>query len=478
MANIQLRPYQTQAIAELRSALAAPASSALLVLPTGAGKTTVAAELTRLMVLRTKKVWFVAHLQELIEQARERMELFGLSVGEIAADAHYWPKRPVQCCMVITLAGKLRRGEIAACDLPDFIFVDEGHHSASNSYARIFEAAPNARRIALTATPTRLDGKGLGQWYETIVAPISAGELVALGHLCPARYYATETDLEGISTRGGEYAAEEVFKKFNRSKLYSGVVTNYENFADGKKAIVFCVSVEHSLATVQAFNDRGIPAAHLDGKTPKDVRKRVLAEFKAGKWAVLSNVSLFLEGFDAPGIECVIFNRPTKSRSLWLQGVGRALRPAPGKECAIIIDHGANLKAHGFFDDEVEHSLEDRKKKTTVGVVPMKSCLSCASMIHAGLRTCIWCGYEYPDERGKTEEAVFVEVSRQFLPPTVAKRKQFKAVPPDLENTSPYDWSAADWERVRVLCGYKRNWQTHQTAWQKVHGQQQEAAAA
>jgi len=474
VSSITLRPYQLTAIAELRTALAAPASSAVLVLPTGAGKTTVAAELTRLMVARGKRVWFVAHLYELVAQARARMEAFGLSVGEIAADAHYWPGRPVQCAMVQTLSRRL--ASIPAHELPDFIFFDEGHHTAAGTYQRVLDACPDARRIGLTATPFRLDGKGLGQWYAGLVAPISASQLVELGHLVPAKYFATEADLEGLSTQAGEYKVAETYAKFNKSKLYAGVVNNYQNYADGRKAIVFCVNVEHSRATVAAFNERGIRAIHLDGETPKATRARILEEFAQGRWQVLSNVALFTEGFDLPDIGCVIINRPTKSKALYLQMVGRGLRPSGGKTHCVVIDHGSNVKAHGFFEDEIEYSLEDRQKKKglTIGTVPVKSCPSCGEMQHAGRRACQGCGYAWPDERGKGEEAVFVEVTRMgglsFLPPTAKKRGGPKAVPADLEAVSMHDWTDADWRRCCALSGYNPGWRKHQGAWQRGAG--------
>jgi DNA repair protein RadD len=484
VANIQLRPYQLQAIAELRTALAQPAASAVLVLPTGAGKTTVAAELTRLMVARGGTVWFVAHLQELVSQARARMEAFGLSVGEIGPQKEVARRleRPVQCCMVQSLYVALRTGQIPAHRLPTFIFFDEGHHTAAGTYQRVIEAAPLARRIGLTATPYRLDGKPLGMWYDTMVEPITIAELTDAGHLVPAHYALAQVDLDGLGERGGDYAADQAFKKFNKRQLYAGTVTQYENHADGEKAICFCINVEHSLATVQAFQERGIAAAHLDGSATAAHRAKVLAEFAAGKWQVLSNVALFTEGFDLPNISCVILNRPTKSKALYLQMGGRGLRPAANKTRCMIIDMGGNCKAHGFLDAPAEHSLEASKKKkgAAVGVRPMKDCKFCGLWEPISAAVCRGCGAAFPIEVSKPQEVEFTVVtnSRQFLPPSVGKRKQFKATPPDLENVSPYDWTAADWERTRVLCGYKRGWQTHQTAWQKMHGQQQEGDIA
>lgn len=489
MANIVLREYQTQAIAELRTALTAPASSAVLVLPTGAGKTTVAAELTRLIVSRGKRVWFCAHLYELVAQARARMETFGLVVGEIAADAHYWPNRPVQCCMIQTLSRRI--SQIPEAELPDFIFFDEGHHTAAGTYQKVIDAAPLARRIGLTATPYRLDGKALGEWYSTLVEPVTIADLMDAGHLVPAHYALAEVDLSDLDAhqRGGDYAADQAFKKFNKRQLYAGTVTQYENYAPGEKAICFCINVEHSLATVQAFNERGIAAAHLDGSTPLAQRKRVLEEFAAGKWQVLSNVALFTEGFDLPNISCVILNRPTKSKALYLQMGGRGLRPSPGKSRCLIIDMGGNVKAHSFLDTPAEHSLESQKKKKgmSVGVRPMKDCKFCGLFWPISAKACEGCGADFPVEVAKPQEVTFTVVTdtRQFLPPTVAKKRGGpKVVPTDLEGKNMHDWTDADWRRACALSGYNPGWRKHQGAWQRGAGtreglyQQQEGGMA
>lgn len=482
---ISLRPYQTQAIAELRMALAAPASSAVLVLPTGAGKTTVAAELARLMVAKGKRVWFVAHLQELINQARARFEAFGLFVGEMSGEAEPHYKRPVQVCMVQTLGNRLRMGKVPANLLPDFIFFDEGHHTAAGTYQRVLEACPDARRIGLTATPSRLDGKALGEWYQHLIAPITAGQLVEMGHLVPASYALAEVDLDGLATRGGDYAADDAFRKFNKKPLYAGTVKQYLNFAPGLKAIVFCINVEHSIETVKAFDAEGIVAAHLDGSTPAWERKQKLADFAAGRIQVLSNVALFTEGFDLPDIGCVILNRPTKSRGLYLQMVGRGLRPSPGKARCIVVDMAGNCQTHGAFDAEVEHSLEpaSKKKSASVGVKPMKQCKSCAYFQPVSARVCVDCGAEFPVVVQAAVETEFTLVDSatltakigglSFLPPSAKKRGGPKAVPADLEGTNMHDWTDADWRRCCALSGYNPGWRKHQGAWQRGAGQRE-----
>ncbi|MBF9140823.1 DEAD/DEAH box helicase [Hymenobacter properus] len=463
MANLPtLRDYQTTAITDCARALVAH-PSVVLVLPTGAGKTTVAAEMARRMVGKGKRVWFVAHLFELVSQARARMELFGLTVGCIAAGWEYHPARPVQCCMVQTLSKRIAK--LPAHQLPDFIFFDEGHHTAAGTYQRVIEAVPNAKRIGLTATPFRLDGKGLREWYADLVAPITAAELVARGYLVPARYYATEADLEGIAKRGGDYAADELYKKFNKRELYAGTVINYLNFAEGRKAIVFCVNVEHSLQTTQAFLDEGIACAHLDGSTPAAQRAKVLAEFAAGRWQVLCNVALFTEGFDLPDLGCVILNRATQSKSLYLQMVGRGLRPAAGKQHCVVIDHGGNVKAHGFFDDEVEHSLdapEKKRKNAALDVAPIKFCPGCQLINKVQARVCEECGHEFPAAVKEAKEAEFVEIQRKTtviggLTVSVVVDKK-KALPAELEGVPMSAMSREQLRQVARFRGYHPRW--------------------
>jgi superfamily II DNA or RNA helicase len=196
-------------------------------------------------------------------------------------------------------------------------------------------------------------------------------------------------------------------------------VKNYRTFAEGRKAIVFCVNVEHSLLTVQSFLADGIRAAHLDGTTPAALRAKILADFAAGHYDVLSNVALFTEGFDLPDLGCVILNRATQSKALYLQMVGRGLRPAPGKFDCIVIDQGSNVRAHGFFDDEIAYELnpgkKKRKKSDALDVCPMKECPSCRLYNKVQARTCEECGYEWPASFAKARDTEMVEIRREEI---------------------------------------------------------------
>lgn len=475
MTSISLRPYQVEAIANTRQILAKQ-NSIVIVLPTGAGKTTVAAEMICLMVKAGKRVWFGAHLFELVDQARKRFEAFGLTgqVGTIAPNWHYHGDRPVQVAMVQTLARRIEK--LPVHQHPDFLFIDESHHSPAGSYQKVFAALPNTKRIGLTATPFRLDGRGLGDDYAELIAPVSAAQLVEQGYLVPARYYGSEADLHGLKSKMGDYDQKELYDRFNKRQLYAGTVKNYRTFADGQKAIVFCVNVEHSLLTVQAFVADGIAAAHLDGTTPSAIRAKILSDFAAGRYQVLSNVALFTEGFDLPELGCVILNRATQSRSLYLQMVGRGLRPSPGKAQCIVIDQGSNVSAHGFFDDEIAYELNPepkRKKKKTdaLDVCPMKECPSCRLFNKVQARACEECGHEWPASHEKAKETEMVELRREEirvggllvgtreLTPEQAKKT---AMPEHLKGRPLSELSEPELRAVARLRGYHPRWVNRQ----------------
>jgi len=499
------RDYQLQAANEIREAFKAGSKSVLAVLPTGMGKTTVFALIAQLAVAAGSRAYFVAHRTELVAQGRERAELFGLSVGEISAQAWKHHGRPVQAAMLLTLINRLPELKPHEAFGPrTLVFIDEAHRAVSASYAKIIEAAKaaGARIIGLTATPWRTDKKPMGLQFDSMVAPIGISEAIERGFLLRPKYYAPQADVDNIKMKGNDYDTDDMFRRFNKRALYSGVVTNYRNFGENRPCVCYCINVEHSEKTAQAFQEEGISAVHVDGETPPGLRKQILLDFKAGKYQVLCNADLFTEGLDVPSIGVCIINRKTASLALYIQMVGRGARPIAGQTEAndearvaaiaashkpnfVVLDMGQNLKTHGFWEDEREYTLEAPEKKRkglTVGTVPVKSCPSCGEMQHAGRRSCQGCGYEWPDERGKTEEAVFVEITRvgglSFLPPTVKKRQRFKALPPELETVSPWQWSQEQWVQVRRLCSYKPGWESHQLEYKVNYlGQGKEVAA-
>jgi DNA repair protein RadD len=446
----KLRDYQVAAINGVRASFQSPArhKRTILCVATGGGKTTIAAEFIRRTVDNGKKVLFVAHRKELVEQAKARLELFGIRPGVIMAGWKHNRKRPVNVASVQTL---IRR------QLPeaDVIIVDECHHSVSESFKKVLDEYPNAFVIGLTATPYRTDGKGLGDVYTDIISPTSVADLIEREYLVPAKTFAPKIDLSGVKVTAGEYNTAELFDRYNKRELYAGTIDNYNRFAPGTKAIVFNVNVAHSQSVAQAFCDAGIPAMHVDGETPAFERARILNDFREGKFKVLCNVNILTEGFDLPAIETVILNRATKSKSLYLQMVGRGLRPSEGKKHCIVIDQGSNIYEHGPVDAEQELSLEGKKKdkrKDKLDASPVKQCPNCQMTVYMAARSCE-CGHVFMEAAVMNDEerpvADFEEVKIKIAVPQRLRKKWGEMTEQELKDFAE-------------LKGWKPGWVKHQ----------------
>lgn len=453
---ITLRPYQERAIELLRWSVAQHRRT-ILTIPTGGGKTTVAAFMVKEALTRGRRILFMAHRKELIDQAANRFRAVGLSPGIImGADTAIDPMLNVASVQTL-------RNRLTFILPPDLIIIDEAHLSMAASYRAIIDAFPDAYIVGLTATPRRLDGKPLGDIYRDIVAPISIAGLVEAGNLVPARYYAAvdKADMTGVATVAGDFATNQAFARFDKPKLYDGVVKHYLERAQGSSFICFCVNVEHSQKTAEAFRMAGVNCVHIDGETPPGERHRLTTDFQHGRITGVCNVGLFTEGFDVPHIGTVILNRATQSEALFLQMVGRGLRPYPGKSHLTVLDHGGNvLDRHGFHDDERTWSLTGKKKKKTdkVGAFGVKLCPRCNYMMHVSITACPECYYEYPRtpaDGGKViQGAEFVELQRKPPLPSHLKKKWS-------------DMTEVELKELAEIRGFKKGWVYHQLKLQR-----------
>lgn len=354
---MQLRPYQQQAIADLRLAYRAGARAPLLVLGTGAGKTVIAAEILRSLEARNRSAIVLVHRRELITQTANKLTAAAVPHGIIAAGTQH-SDAPIQVASVQTLIRRL--GSIDTP--PDLIVIDEAHHATAGSWKRVLDHWPDALRLGVTATPVRLDGCGLSAVFDRLVLGPSVANLVRDGFLCAARIYAPPVvaDLSHLRRRAGDFAADDAATAMDRPTVTGDAIAHYQRLATGQRAIAFCCNVQHAEHVAASFNAAGIPAATLLGSTDPLRRDATVASFAAGDLQVLVTVDVVSEGFDIPAAGCAILLRPTQSLGLYLQQVGRVLRPAPGKPHAVILDHVGNVHRHGWPDDHRDWSLDDR----------------------------------------------------------------------------------------------------------------------
>ncbi|NEP38197.1 MAG: DEAD/DEAH box helicase [Okeania sp. SIO2H7] len=346
------RDYQLEAVRKVFEAFTKH-RRVLLQLPTGTGKTPTFCYIARKFLEQGEGVLVIAHRQELIYQAREKIEaISGVPAGLIKAGKPVNPEYDIQVASVQTLVK--RKG------FPDIslLVVDEAHHACTKSYDRIFEAYPNAYILGVTATPNRSDGQGLKNHFDELITLHQTQWFIEKGYLSPYKIFASpkRIDTTGIKITGGDYNLEKLSEQ--ASTIVGNVLETWKKIANNKQTVVFAVDVKNSMAICQSFIDAGISAAHLDGETPPSLRREIINDFGKQKIKVLTNCGIVTEGFDCPAIEVVQVARPTASLVLWLQIVGRGLRPFPGKDSAIIIDHTYNSTTLGLPDENFDWSLD------------------------------------------------------------------------------------------------------------------------
>lgn len=397
-----LRTYQVDIEEETRRRMKAGIRSILLQSPTGSGKTLLTASMLGKAAQKGMPSLFVLHRRELVKQSINAFSQLNIRHGVIANGFPQDPSSLIQIGSVQTLSrriGKMRE--------PKLVVFDECHHLAARSWSALYEGYPKAFFLGLTATPERLDGRGLDKYFRTMINGPSVDWLIKSGYLCPYKLYAPKAaSMDGVHVRMGDFVKSEAAAAIDKPTITGDAIKHYRQLASGKRAVVFCVSIEHSKHVVDQFNAAGIPAAHVDGETDVNQRDETIRRFERGEIKILSNVELFGEGFDLPALEVAILLRPTKSLGLYLQQVGRALRTFPGKTVAIILDHAGNCARHGLPDEEREWSLvgragEDGDKAPGESV---KICPKCFAAQFPGRPSCSFCGFVFEAKPREVEE--------------------------------------------------------------------------
>lgn len=395
---IHLRDYQETLIEGCRQVFRQGEDTVLIQLPTGGGKTITSAFMVQRSSDKGLVCWWLVHRREIIAQASKTFASLGIAHGIVAGGHCTDTMKRVQIGSIQTIVRRLEQ-----LPAPDMIFFDEAHHMASGQYQSVFDRFPNAKKVGMTATPSRLDGRGLRQWFANMVKGPTPALLIERGALSPYKLFsATQPDLSEVGTQAGDFKKDRLAAIMDKPAIIGDAVQQYQKNCPGKRAVAFAVNIEHSRHIVQQFQLAGIAAEHVDGTFDTASRDAAIQRFVSGETMVLSNVELFGEGFDVPAIEAVILLRPTKSLSLYLQQVGRALRPSPGKNFAIILDHAGNsinpdgTLNHGFPDDDREWSLDDREKRKSgeKAEVTIRTCPDCFAVFRPA-PTCPNCGHVY-----------------------------------------------------------------------------------
>lgn len=443
---MKLYQHQDRFMAKLRAALK-KYRKILAVAPTGFGKSTIIAEMFAAIYEKGNSAWFIIHRVELREQVEKILQRAGVPYGLVVAGVKYDPTKDIQICMAQTL-----KNRIGLMKKPKLVFLDEAHISCSNTYKKILSHLPDAYVIGGTATPQRTDRKPMGEIYENLVLSEDTRWLIEHGYLSKYKLFRpTKLSLGDVEIKRGDYDQKQLAINLDKSKITGDSLEHYIKLSKGKKFIIFDYSVKASRESAILFTDAGFPCMHVDADTPKDERKSALERFRNGELMGLSNYALFTEGVDIPDIECVILKRPTKSIIVYRQSVGRGLRKTHDEKILTILDHAGASLEHGLPCDEIEWSLDGKKKKTGPGITPTKTCMECFAVVRAGAGHCQECGAVFE----KIERTIEVVDGALEEVDIIEARKHRKALINKAETLK-------DFQRIARQLNYKSGWAFHE----------------
>ena len=352
--DLALRPYQRRALERIVDAYLDGWQSVAISLPTGCGKTIVFLALARGVVEAGGRVLIVAHRDELILQPIEKLSLVWPEAPEpgVIKAERFEPDRPIVLASIQTL---WRRLDLLVQGF-DLVVIDEAHHAAARTYRlaleRLLELNPAMKILGVSATLFRKDGESLRDIFREVVFEYSVLEAIADGYLCGIDYRAVKTSLslEGVrfDYRAGDFAIKQLAQTVNTPERNEFAVETWIELAKGRKTLAFCVDVKHAHELAEIFRAHGVDAQTVTGQTPLEERRAMLKAFAHGEIPVITNCQVLTEGFDAPAVDCLLLARPTASKILYIQMVGRGLRLYPGKKDCLVIDLVDNTSRHSL----------------------------------------------------------------------------------------------------------------------------------
>jgi superfamily II DNA or RNA helicase len=401
-----LRPYQTSNRDACLAALQR-GENPLYVLPTGGGKTVTAVGIILELIAAGRSVCVIVHRRELLRQMVSHLRAHGLA-PDVIAPGHTLTGKAVVVASIDTLAARADDPAIRRwMAFVDVVIPDEAHHTVAPTWVRVCARFARAQFLGLTATPFRLDGKGLGRqvgglFSEAIRGP-SIAELIVGGYLVEPVVYQPDVplDLSRLGKSYGDYAKGQVAERVMTDAMMAAALRWYTKHLPGRRVAAFGVTVEHARALAEAFSGAGWHATSVDGSMGIEERDEAFAALGATGVRrivqILTSCELVSEGVDIPVISGALLARPTLSTALYLQQVGRALRPAPRKDKAVIIDLVGNVATHGLPDDEREWSLNGGLRRVERVTPATRRCPTCARVTRrADHQDACPCGHRWP----------------------------------------------------------------------------------
>ena len=401
--------FQAEAVAQVMAALG-EYQSVLLQAPTGAGKTQMATEIARQC---EPPVMFVAESREIIRQTVDAFKGQGLETDALTSDVKTGHQAEFNDFGVPYVIASQKtawsRAVRAKHDLGEYrtIIIDEAHHIRARTYHELLDCWPDAKRVLLTATPVRGDGKGLGNLADAMVQGDDYGgnysHLTSSGVLVPCprdKVWSWPVDLRGVRKQAGDYSmggAKGASKVMDTPKLVGDIVRHWKDLAEDRPTIVYTTSVAHAQHLEEAFKAEGVPAATVHAETSKADRDRYLAGLEFGEFKVVCNFAVLTEGFDCPPVSCIVLARPTQLFGLYIQMVGRGLRACEGKGDLMVLDHAGIVPKHGMPGSDIEWKLtetDDAALSKEPRAIPCPECN--AILLSTG--KCGACGWE-PERR-------------------------------------------------------------------------------
>lgn len=461
---LTLRPYQSAAVQNLRLSLAGGVKREMLCSPTGSGKTEIGMALVRGAVAKRKRVAFLCNRVHLVEQTSRRFTKAGIAHGIIQGEN---TTRVYESVLVASIQTVARRG------LPevDLIVIDEAHTVAgSREYRAVLAAAKGVPVVGLSATPY---AKGLGKHYDELDGPLfehmtvaaTIPELIEGGYLVDVDVYApSEPDMAGIKQARNafgdmDYTDADVGRAVDKPELVGDVVTHWLRLARDTPTVCFAANIAHSKHIVEQFRAAGVAAEHLDCYCDDDERRAILGRMERGETRVISNVGILTAGWDMPACRTLILARPTRSMTCYIQMAGRVLRPHPGKDRALILDHSGTVVRLGFPTDPKDLELDDgtpkdaKDGKQKEKPLP-KACPSCSYVKPAGVHRCPVCSFA-PERKSSVEvkDGELVLLDRKKRKATTAEKQRWYSQLLTFYRDKDYDpgWTAHKY-RERFGC--------------------------